>query len=57
MFPFGGSGVERVIPANSNALLFAQLLWPSKQSSNTGRSGTTSSRYFLSGRALAPNSS
>ena len=36
--PRGGSGVARVIPASSRARLLTQALWPSVDSSSTGRS-------------------
>src|ERR1700739_4980065 len=54
IFPFGGSGISRAIPASAKALLFAHELWPSKATRKTGRSGTTASRNFLWGSALGP---
>jgi hypothetical protein len=50
--PLGGSGVARVIPASSRARRLTQALWPSVDSSSTGRSATTASRVAAWGPAV-----
>ena len=50
--PRGGSGVARVTPASSRARLLTQALWPSVDSSSTGRSATTASRPLRWGPAV-----
>jgi hypothetical protein len=47
--PRGGSGVARVTPASSRARRLTQALWPSVDSSSTGRSATTASRAAARG--------
>ena len=49
MRPSAGSGVSDVTPASSSALLFTQVLWPSRFGRNTIRSGTVASRRSLGG--------
>jgi len=54
--PRGGSGVARVMPASSMARRLTQALWPSVDSSSTGRSPTAASRVARWGPA-APKAS
>ena len=48
MRPFGGSGVDGLIPATCKAFEFPKPMWPSRSSRYTGRSEITASIYFLS---------